>query len=112
MVAFAVVLAGHLLALYWPRVDVPESVPGGSDKVAHVLLFALPVLAGAVAVRRSWLVVSALAVHAPVSEWLQATVLPHRRGDLSDAIADLVGVVVGVVAAAGLRRRGRRALVD
>ncbi len=99
-------LAGHLLALYWPRIDLPGATPSGSDKFAHVLLFALPTIAALLALRRPWPVVTALAVHAPLSEWLQASVLPHRSGDPADAAADLLGVLVGAGVGWWLRARG------
>ena len=34
--------------------------------------------------------------HAPVSEWLQGSVLPHRSADWRDVLADLAGIVVAV----------------
>jgi VanZ family protein len=106
-VVLGVVVLAHLLALYWPRLDLRG--PGtGTDKLAHVLLFAAPVLAAYAArvPRRAW-VVAAVAVHAPLSEWLQHAVLPNRSGDAWDAVADLAGVVLGVTLGVVGRRRGR-----
>jgi VanZ family protein len=105
--AFAVVLVVHVLALYWPRVGLQGPVTW-TDKVVHVLLFATPVLVAVAArvPRLPW-VVAALAAHAPLSEWLQHTVLPHRSGDPWDAVADLGGVVVGVTLGMVGRRRRR-----
>ena len=40
---------------------------------------------------RRW-VLALLALHAPVSEVVQATLLPSRDGDVWDAVADLTGV--------------------
>jgi hypothetical protein len=46
------------------------------------------------------------AVHAPVSEVLQHVLLPGRSGDVWDAVVDLVGVGLGVLAlVVGARRR-------
>lgn len=101
-------LAGHLLALYWPRVEI-EGLPQDSDKLAHALLFGLPAVAAALVLRRPAWLLAPLAVHAPVSEWLQASVLPHRSGDVRDALADLAGVLVGAVVGQALRRRRARA---
>lgn len=96
---FVVVVAIHLAALYWPRVSVHGPV-AWTDKVVHVTLFAAPALVGLLAgVRPAYLLVP-LALHAPVSELLQHAVLPNRSGDVWDAVADLSGVVVGVVAGA------------
>jgi VanZ family protein len=106
-VVLGVVVAAHLLALYWPRVDLQGPVTW-TDKVVHVLLFAVPVVA-AFAARLpalGWVVV-AVAVHAPLSEWLQHAVLPNRSGDTWDALADLGGVVLGVTLGVVGRRRGR-----
>ncbi|NYG07910.1 VanZ family protein [Phycicoccus badiiscoriae] len=94
-VVFVVLLVAQALALYWPRVDIQGPVTW-TDKVVHVLLFLLPTLAGLLAGFRPAYVVGLLAVHAPVSELIQHYLLPHRSGDVWDAVADLSGVVVGV----------------
>jgi len=94
-VVFAVLLVAHLAALYWPRVDLQGPVTW-SDKVAHLLLFLAPTVAGLLAGVRPAYLVALLALHAPVSELLQHYLLPHRSGDAWDAVADLSGVVLGV----------------
>lgn len=94
--AFVAVALAHLAALYWPRVDLQAPV-SGSDKVMHLILFAAPTVAGLFAGVRPAYVIAVLAAHAPVSELLQHFVLPNRSGDLADAVADLVGVGVGVL---------------
>ena len=91
---FAVLVLAHLAALYWPRVSVEGPVIW-SDKVMHVILFALPAAAGLLAGLRPAYLLVPLALHAPVSEALQHDVLPNRSGDPADAVADLAGVVVG-----------------
>jgi hypothetical protein len=91
---FAVLVLAHLAALYWPRVSVEGPVIW-SDKVMHVILFALPAAAGLLAGLRPAYLLVPLALHAPVSEALQHVVLPNRSGDPADAVADLAGVVVG-----------------
>jgi hypothetical protein len=106
-VVLGIVLLAHLLALYWPRVDLQGPVTW-TDKVLHVVLFGAPALAALAArVPHERWVVAAIALHAPLSEWLQHAVLPHRSGDAWDAVADLGGVVVGVTLAVVGRRRGR-----
>jgi len=103
---FVVVVAGHLAALYWPRVSVQGPV-AWTDKVVHVTLFAVPALVGLLAgVRPAYLLVP-LALHAPVSELLQHAVLPNRSGDVWDAVADLSGVVVGATIGMVSRTRAR-----
>lgn len=103
----AVVLAAHLFTLYaqgspepgirqWPYID----------KVVHVVAFAVP----AFLVRRispAWWPVVLLVLHAPVSELIQHHFIPYRSGDVGDAVADLIGVGLGVLAAGWLGRRSR-----
>jgi VanZ family protein len=95
LVVFTVLLAAHVAALYWPRVDLQGPVTW-TDKVVHVLLFLAPTVAGLLAGVRPAYVVGLLALHAPVSELVQHYLLPDRSGDLWDAVADLSGVVLGV----------------
>lgn len=90
-----VLVLAHLAALYWPRVDLQGPVTW-TDKVAHVMLFLVPTVAGLLAGVRPAYLVGLLALHAPVSELLQHYLLPHRSGDAWDAVADLGGVVLGV----------------
>jgi hypothetical protein len=97
LVIFVVVAGLHVAALYWPRVSV-EGPVAWTDKVVHVVLFALPAAAGLLAGVRPAYLLLALALHAPVSEALQHFVLPNRSGDPWDAVADLTGVVVGATA--------------
>ncbi len=94
--AFAVVLAVHLAALYWPRVTVQGPV-SWTDKIVHPLLFLVPVVVGALWSRRLGLVAVAFTLHAPVSELIQHFLLPHRSGDPWDAAADLLGVLLGIL---------------
>jgi hypothetical protein len=98
LLLFVLVAVAHLAALYWPRVSVDGPVVW-SDKVVHVLLFALPAAAGLLAGLRPAYLLVPLALHAPLSEALQHFVLPNRSGDFGDALADLGGVVVGVTLA-------------
>ncbi len=51
-----------------------------------------------------WLVVL-LVLHALVSEPVQGWVAPSRQTDVLDAVADLVGIALGVALARALRRR-------
>jgi hypothetical protein len=106
MVVLAVLLAVHLVALYWPRVAVDGPVTW-SDKAVHVALFALPAAAGVLAGLRPAYVLVPLALHAPLSEVLQHAVLPHRSGDPADVVADLAGVVLGATVGVVGRARSR-----
>ena len=103
---FAVALAVQLVAIYVPRAPGEGGVPH-LDKVVHATIFAVPVLAGLLAGLPRWPLVGLLGLHAAVSEELQSALLPHRDGSWQDASADLLGVVLGVLAAAWVRTRPR-----
>ena len=98
MVLLVVVVAGHLAALYWPVVTVSGPV-SWTDKIVHAVLFAAPVLAAAAVLRRWRGPALVLAVHAPLSEWIQHALLPHRSGDPLDVVADLAGVALAAALA-------------
>ncbi|MFC4555976.1 VanZ family protein [Georgenia faecalis] len=104
LLALAVVV--NLAALYAPSLPSTgaTSVPG-SDKVGHVLVFALLTAAGLFAgVPARWWV-PLLVAHAVGSEVVQDLFLPRRSGDPRDALADLAGVAVGWWLGARLRTR-------
>jgi len=69
------------------------------DKLVHCAVFALPVFFAVLARLPMTPVIAILAVHAPVSELIQGTLLPNRSGDPWDVVADLVGVTLGATAA-------------
>lgn len=87
----------QLCVLYWPVVTI-EGPVSWTDKVVHLLVFAVPTYAVARAIGSVRTAVIAFALHAPVSELVQHFLLPGRSGDVWDAVVDLVGV--GVAAAA------------
>lgn len=93
----------QLLVLYWPVVTVTGPVTW-TDKVVHCLVFAIPTYL----VARAWgalgLTVLAFAVHAGLSEAVQATLLPGRSGDPWDVALDLLGVAAGAAAVLARRR--------
>lgn len=102
-------LAVQLIALYLPRSPGPPSPIPHSDKLIHALVFAAPILAGALAKGRTWLIVAiACAVHAPVSEVIQHIFLAHRSGDVWDVVADLVGICGALAGVSWWIRRPRR----
>jgi VanZ family protein len=93
----ALVVLVQLVVLYdptAPSVGGLESVPG-LDKLVHAGVFALVVLVG----RRAGLgrlpLLLLTVVHAPVSEGVQALLLPSRTGDPWDVVADLAGCLLG-----------------
>ncbi len=106
LAALLVAGAVQLVALYAPSGG--GALPfTGADKVVHAAIFAMPVIFGILARLRPAVVVGVLAVHAPVSELIQYSLLPHRDGDVLDALADLFGVGLGWLLARLLA--GRRA---
>ena len=104
-VAFVAAVIAHLVVLYWPRQVSDGGIPY-ADKVVHLGIFAVVVIAGARAgVPLSWLV-GVLAVHAVSSELVQHWFLANRAGDPADVAADLVGVAIGAVVAVKMRGTG------
>jgi len=93
-------MAMQVWALY---LVVPSGGPDPlqRDKLVHLVMFAAPV-ALATVLRLRW-VVLLLLLHALVSEPLQAVLTRERGADVWDTVADLVGIVVGVVVARRLR---------
>lgn len=105
----ALAVVGQLVALYWPD---PPSGPGipGLDKVVHVVIFLAPALLGVLAGIRPVVLAPLLIAHAVVSEVVQHLLLSGRGGDPWDAVADIVGVALGLAigSAALLTRPGDR----
>lgn len=105
---FAGALAVNLLLLFWPW-GVGESAVPNLDKVVHAATFASVAWTGLRVGLPRWWLVALLVVHAVSSEVVQATLLPGRDGDPADSLADVTGVLVGVLLApiGGSWRHGR-----
>lgn len=107
-VLLGVVVLAHLVVLYSPRVvDPGTGLP--LDKVVHAAIFGGVLRAGVRAGLRPGPLAVLLAVHAPVSEVVQATVV-HRDGNVPDALADLAGLAIAwwfVVIRPGRRAAGK-----
>jgi hypothetical protein len=99
----ALVVAASLIVLFAPGDDVPSGFPY-SDKFVHAGLFA--VLAGTGLVARLPLLrlTVGLVAYAAVSEWLQGVLPIDRDADLTDFVADCVGIALGLLAARALDR--------
>jgi hypothetical protein len=101
---FAVVVLVSLAVLFAPASDVP-SAPPGVDKLVHATLFA------ALAVTGRWAGVgvaalSALLVgYAVVSELIQGFTPLARSASVADGLADVAGVLVGLLVWGLLTRR-------
>ena len=94
----------QLAVLYAPEGGGPPPFPQG-DKVVHMTVFLVPVALAVLAGFRPWVVAAVFAAHAVLSEVVQAAFLPHRSGDPVDAVADLVGVGLGLLVAHLVQRR-------
>jgi hypothetical protein len=108
LVVWSAVLAVviQLLVLYWPVVTV-EGPVSWTDKVVHLLVFAVPTYAVGRATGSVRLAAILFALHAPLSEVVQYTLLPGRSGDPWDAVVDLIGVALGALALVVRARRSR-----
>ncbi|MEO6996580.1 MAG: VanZ family protein [Terracoccus sp.] len=100
----AVVLA--LCVLYWPVVTI-EGPVSWTDKVVHVLVFAVPTYLVGWALRSVGLAVVIFLVHAPMSELIQHFFLPGRSGDVWDAVVDVIGVALAAILLVVRARRER-----
>lgn len=105
-IPFTVAVLLSLVVLFTPESGVPTAPPG-TDKVIHLLLFALLAVTGRWAgMRWEWLL-AALVAYAGISEVLQATLPIGRDGDVWDALIDVTGAVLGLTGFALVARRRR-----
>ena len=98
LLAFVLVVLGSVVVLLSPASVTPSGLPPGFDKVGHLLLFAALAWTG----RRAGLPVGGLAVglvaYAVASEVLQAVLPLGRSSDPLDAVVDVVGASLGLIA--------------
>ena len=103
-----VALLVNLWGVYAPSEPGGVSLFPDADKVGHLVIFgALAWAAVRAGVPVRW-VAAILVLHAVESEIVQGSLLPHRDGDWHDALADVLGVIVGIGLAAARRPRGSR----
>lgn len=103
-VPFAAAVLLSLAVLFMPASGVPTAPPG-TDKVIHLLLFALLAVTGRLAgLRTPWLL-AGLVAYAGLSEVLQAVLPIGRSGGLADALTDIAGAGLGLAAFAPVARR-------
>ncbi len=101
---FAVVVLVSLAVLFAPAEDVP-SAPPGVDKLVHLLLFAALAGSGRWAGARAGVLGVLLVTYAAVSEVIQGVSGLERSASVADWLADVVGVLAGLLAWAGRRSR-------
>lgn len=104
---FAVAALLSIVVLFTPQSGVPTAPPG-TDKLVHLLLFALLAGTGRVAGPRPVPLAAGLAGYAALSEVLQAVLPLGRSGDVVDLAVDLAGLLLGL-GATRLLGRARRA---
>jgi VanZ family protein len=92
---FAVVVLVSLAILFAPASDVPPAPPG-VDKIVHVLLFAALALSGRWAGIGRGVLAGLLVVYAAVSEVLQGLTPLNRSASVTDWLADVVGLLLGL----------------
>ncbi len=100
--AFAVLVS--LAVLFAPASDVP-SAPPGVDKLVHGLLFAGLAVSGRWAGVARGVLGVLLVVYATVSELVQELTPLGRTASVGDWLADVTGLVVGLVLWELLARR-------
>ena len=103
---FAVVVLVSLAVLFAPADDVP-SAPPGVDKLVHLLLFAALAGSGRWAGARTGVLAVLLVAYAAVSEVVQGASALERSASVADWVADVVGVLAGLLAWAWAARRSR-----
>ena len=103
---FAVAVLVSLAVLFAPADDVP-SAPPGVDKLVHLLLFATLAGSGRWAGARAGVLGVLLVAYAAVSEVVQGMSALERSASVADWVADVVGVLAGLLAWAWAARRPR-----
>ena len=99
----AVTVVVQLVVLYAPRAPATPSIPD-VDKLVHAAVFGAVAWAAVRCGFPARLVAAALVAHAALSEVAQHLLLTQRSGDPLDALADTVGVLLGLA----LGRRSHR----
>lgn len=103
---FAVAVLVSLAVLFAPADDVPSSPPG-VDKLVHLLLFAALAATGRWAGARPVVLGVLLVAYAALSEVVQGVSALDRSASPADWAADVVGMLVGLLAWAWAGRRTR-----
>jgi hypothetical protein len=100
--AFAVAILISLAVLFAPADDVPFA-PAGVDKLVHASLFAALAVTGRWAGIGRVVLVPALVLYGAASEVIQGAI--GRDAAVGDWLADVVGILLGVLVWQWLGRR-------
>ncbi|MBN9734541.1 VanZ family protein [Pseudonocardia sp. P1] len=92
---FVLAVLLSLVVLFTPASGVPTAPPG-TDKIVHLLVFALLAWTGRTAGLRPWPLLGGLVVYAAASEVLQAALPIGRSGDVLDGLTDIAGALLGL----------------
>jgi hypothetical protein len=103
--AFAVAVLVSLAVLFAPAEDVPLA-PAGVDKLIHASLFLALAVTGRWAGIRRVVLVPGLVLYAAASEVVQGMI--GRDAAVGDWVADVVGVLLGLLVWQALARHGKR----
>jgi hypothetical protein len=103
--AFAVAVLVSLAVLFAPADDVPFAPPG-VDKLVHASLFAALALTGRWAGVSRVVLAAVLVLYGAVSEVIQGMI--GRDAAVGDWLADVVGLLLGLLAWQWLARRADR----
>ena len=104
--ALAVVVLLSFAVLFAPGSDVPPA-PYGVDKLVHGGLFLALAFSGRWAGVRRGVLAVLLPLYAAASELIQSIPALHRDATLGDWLADVVGVLLGLLLWGLVTRRAR-----
>lgn len=99
VLAFTAALLVSAVVLFTPGNAVPTG-PWWSDEAVHVVVFALLAATGSALPLPPAPLAAGMACYAAFSEVVQALAVPRRSGSLTDLLADLAGIAVGLALAA------------
>jgi VanZ like protein len=102
-IPFGAAALASLVILFTPESGVPTAPPG-TDKVVHVVLFAVLAATGRIAGLRTSRLLPGLVGYAVVSEILQGLLPIGRSCEVIDGLVDVAGAVAGCAIVAATRR--------
>ena len=86
------------LVLFFSPIQVEEHGGLGLDKIVHVIIFGVLMLSGSKSYSSKGKLALLLLLYVAAVEIIQANFVPHRSGDIYDAMAGGIGVAIAVFA--------------